>query len=61
MEYPKHHFFWDTKLSEERQREINRWLASLSDTQEKMLSDLLRDVRTEAEYDAHCFSCNCYE
>ncbi len=61
MNYPKHHFFWDTQLPEERQAVINRWLASLNDTQEKMLNDLLADVRKDAEYDAHCLGCNCYE
>ncbi len=48
----KHSFYWDTAIPMKRQREINAWLASLNDTQEKMLNELLRDVRADAEFDA---------
>jgi hypothetical protein len=47
----KHFFFWDTKLPKERQEQIQTWLNSLTDEEQGLLDDLLKDKREEIEFD----------
>lgn len=45
-----HCFFWDTKLSDERMKEINNWIGTFTPEQRKMFDDLLWDYRDEIEW-----------
>ena len=45
-------FFWNTRLSEERRKEILNWVSSLDKKEESFLEDLIRDTMDEAEYNA---------
>jgi hypothetical protein len=44
---PNHSFFWDTKLSLERMKEISDWIGSLSKEDKSKLDDLIADVKDE--------------
>lgn len=43
--YPNHAFYFRTSLSEERMKEINAWLGTLTNDQRSLLEDVLDDVR----------------
>jgi len=45
-------YFWDTRLSDERQRQILDWVKSLPPEQKKMLDDVVQDEREDEQWHA---------
>jgi hypothetical protein len=45
-----HSFFWNTKLTAERMREISDWIGTLSKEDRNKLDDLEDDVREDDQY-----------
>ena len=45
-------FFWRSKLTPERCDKILKWVSALTDEEQGMLEDLLKDTQEQVEFDA---------
>lgn len=48
--FDNHSFFLQTKLTQDRMRQISDWIGSLDTEHRKLLDDLLKDEREQEEY-----------